>query len=542
LSMAPDPFMLSTDESFAFRAIDIFRRRRVLATFVFMAVLASAVTFARYLPDLYKSSAVLLVERPVPEVYVRPAASGEVESRLHVIKQEIMSRVRLTDLINRFDLYPDLRRQVPMDGVLDQMRHDIDIELTGPEQVSGRKTTVSFKLSYTGAKGETVARVTNELANFYVSQNDEIRSQEATRATGFLRAQLDSTRKELDNHESSIRAYTSSHPGELPQQVEVNLAALERLNTQLRLTGEREIKLLEDREKLADGLTVTTDLTTGVSLVIGDPPVNERLERMKRDLKMLEGQFTSRHPDVIRIKTEIAAAEREQQDALLRQRQAAQREAAGTAAAAAAAAPSPTALDARKKAIANLDVELDRLKKEEADLRQNIVNIETRLEGVPERQQEFGRITRDYNAAKDLYDSLLKRFDDAQLAASMETDRQGERFRILEAAMPPSSPVAPNRPRLMIMGFILALIVAAGAALMAEQFDSTFHSVADLREFTKVPVLGAVSPIATVTAGRTFKLALATASAVAVIWIIVVLSTHAARGNEQLVWMLARGA
>jgi uncharacterized protein involved in exopolysaccharide biosynthesis len=263
---------------------------------------------------------------------------------------------------------------------------------------------------------------------------------------------------------------------------------------------------------------------------------------MKRDLKMLEGQFTSRHPDVIRMKTEIAAAEREQQDALLRQRQAAQKEAAGTAAAAAAAAPSPTALDARKKAIANLDAELDRLKKEEADLRQNIVNIETRLEGVPERQQEFGRITRDYNAAKDLYDSLLKRFDDAQLASSMETDRQGERFRILEPAMPPSSPVAPNRNRLMIMGFILALIVAAGAALMAEQFDSTFHSVADLREFTKVPVLGAVSPIATVTAGRTFKLALATASAVAVIWIIVVLSTHAARGNEQLVWMLARGA
>lgn len=539
--MASDPLMPSNDESFAFRAIDIFRRRKMLVTFVFVAVLASAVTFALYLPDLYRTSAVLLVERPVPEVYVRPAVSGELESRLHIIKQEIMSRARLTNLIERFDLYPDLRRQVPMDGVLDQMRHDIDVELTGPEQVSGRKTTVSFKLSYTGAKAATVADVTNELANFYASQNAEIRSMEATRATGFLKAQLDATRKELDNHESSMRAYTTSHPGELPQQVEVNLAALERLNTQLRLTGEREIKLLEDREKLADGLTLTTDTLTGTSVFVADAPVNERLERMKRDLKMLEGQFTSRHPDVIRMKTEIAAAEREQQDALLRQRQAGQKEAAGAAAAAAAAA-NPTALDARKKAIQNLDAELDRLKKEEADLRQNISNIETRLEGVPERQQEFGRLTRDYNANKDLYDSLLKRFDDAQLAASMETESQGERFRILEAAMPPSSPVAPNRNRLMIMGVILAFIVAAGAALMAEQFDSTFHSIDDLREFTRLPVLGAVSPIAPVTAGRTVKFALATASAVAVIWIIVVLSTHAARGNEQLVWMLARGA
>jgi|KBSSwiStaDraftv2_1062776.scaffolds.fasta_scaffold23685_4 polysaccharide chain length determinant protein (PEP-CTERM system associated) len=539
--MVRDPFMPSTDESFVFRAIDIFRRRKMLVTFVFVAVLASAVTFALYLPDLYRSSAVLLVERPVPEVYVRPAVSGELESRLHVIKQEIMSRARLTALIDRFHLYPDLRQQVPMDGVLDQMRHDIDIELTGPEQVSGRKTTVSFKLSYTGANGDTVAGVTNELANFYVSQNDEIRSQEATRATGFLRAQLDATRKELDNHEGSMRAYTTSHPGELPQQVEVNLAALERLNTQLRLTGEREIKLLEDREKLADGLTVTTDAATGASVLTTDPPVNERLERMKRDLQMLEGQFTSRHPDVVRLKTEIASVEREQQDALLRQRQSAQKAADGAAAAAAAAA-NPTALDARKKAIQNLDAELDRLKKEETDLRQNISNIETRLEGVPERQQEFGRLTRDYNAAKDLYDSLLKRYDDAQLAASMETDRQGERFRILEPAQAPSSPVAPNRNRLIIMGIILAFVVAAGAALVAEQFDSTFHSVDDLREFTKVPVLGAVSPIASVTAGRTFKFALATASAVAVIWIIVVLSTHAARGNEQLVWMLARGA
>lgn len=539
--MAADPFIPSTDESFAFRALDIFRRRKVLVTFVFVAVLASAVTFARYLPDLYKSSAVLLVERPVPEVYVRPAVSGELESRLHVIKQEIMSRARLTDLINRFKLYPDLRRQIPMDGVLDQMRHDIDIELTGPEQVSGRKTTVSFKLSYTGGNGDTVAKVTNELANFYVSQNDEIRSQEATRATGFLRAQLDATRKELDGHEAAMRAYTASHPGELPQQVEVNLAALERLNTQLRLTGEREIKLLEDREKLADGLTVTTDVSTGASVLVADPPVNERLERMKRDLKMLEGQFTSRHPDVIRLKTEIAAVEREQQDALLRQHQAAQKTADG-AAAAVASAQNPTALDARKKAIQNLDAELEKLKKEEADLRQNIGGIETRLQGVPERQQEFGRLTRDYNAAKDLYDSLLKRFDDAQLAASMETDRQGERFRILEAAVPPSSPVAPNRNRLMIMGVLLAAIIAAGAALAAEQFDTTFHSVDDLREFTRVPVLGAVSPIEAVTPGRTFKFALATASALVVIWIIVVLSTHAARGNEQLVWMLARGA
>src|SRR5262249_36424553 len=247
------------------------------------------VSFALYLPDLFRATAILLVERPVPESFVRPAVSGELETRLHVIKQEIMSRDRLTELIARFNLYPELRKRQPMDGVLDRMRRDIEIELTGPEQVSGRKTTVSFKLSYTGPTAETAANVTDALAMFYVARNDRIRVQEATRTTEFLKAQLVSTRKQLDRQEQETQSYTSTHPGELPQQVEVNLAALERLNTQLRLNGERQLKILEDRQKLSDGLDVTVDASTGRKRVVPtSSPASDRLERMKADLQLLE--------------------------------------------------------------------------------------------------------------------------------------------------------------------------------------------------------------------------------------------------------------
>src|SRR5262252_8961678 len=116
------------DESVALRAFDIFRRRKLLALAVFGVAFASALSFARYLPDLYRGTAVVLVERPVPEAFVRPAVTGELESRLHVIKQEILSRTRLTELIMRFNLYPELRKQYPLDAALDQMRHDMDIE------------------------------------------------------------------------------------------------------------------------------------------------------------------------------------------------------------------------------------------------------------------------------------------------------------------------------------------------------------------------------------------------------------------------------
>jgi polysaccharide chain length determinant protein (PEP-CTERM system associated) len=555
--MSSDMSYSANEPSLAVRAVDIFRRHKLAVVLVFAAVLASAASFALFLPDLYRASAIVLVERPVPETYVRSAVGGELESRLHVIKQEILSRTRLTELVERFNLYPDLRAKEPMDNVLDQMRRDIDIELTGPEQVAGRKTTVSFKLTYTGAKDSTVADVANAVANFYVQQNDHIRSQEVTRLTEFLKAQLESTKKQLDRDEDSMRQYTSKHPGELPQQVEVNLAQLDRLNTQLRLNGERQIKILEDREKLTDGALTALEnkaVASGDHIAATATP-DERIEALKHDLEVLESRgFTSRHPDVVRLKTEISTLERDRQQVLVQRRENGDdKPAAGAAAAAATSGTSGAAPDAstgtigssiaaRHRAVDTLNLELNKLKADEAALRQSIATVEKRLEGVPERQQEFGRITRDYTGTKDLYDSLLKRYDDAQVAESMENDKQGERFRILENALPPSGPIAPDRPRLMMLGLIAAFVAAVAAALAAEQFDSTFHTVEDLRSFTQVPVLATICEIRPGRTRRAFRFVLATASVLAVIAVVAVLSAHAARGNEQIVWLLARGA
>ncbi len=539
--MPRDILSPSSERSLASRVGDILRRRTIVVMLVFAAVVAAAASFAKYLPDLYRASATVLVERPVPESYVRSAVSGEVESRMHVIKQEVLSRARLTELIERYDLYPELRSREPMDTVLDQMRHDIDIEPNGPEQLSGRKTMVSFKLSYTGARDDTVADVTNALANFYVARNEGIRTQEATRLTEFLKAQLEATKKQLERDEAAMRGYTSRHPGELPSQVDLNLHALDRLNTQLRLNGERQLKILEEREKLAEGLT-QVDPRTGETTPLSDP-ISDRIEAAKKDLETLEGRgFTSRHPDVVRLRTEIATLERDRQDSLV-QRKSDPSPAPAAAAAATGTSGFPGApASPRRRAVGALDAELAKLRGADAGLRQSIENIEKKLESAPAREQEYQRITRDYSATKDLYDSLLKRYDDAQLGESMENDKQGERFRVLETALPPSGPMAPNRFRLMIIGLLFAAAAAGVAALLAEQFDSTFHSIEDVRDFTSVPVLATIPNIAPGHGRRAFRLVLATASLIAVIALVGALSAHAARGNEQIVWLLARAA
>jgi len=517
--------MLSTpqEESALLRSLEILRRRKTIALVVFATVLASAVTFALYLPNLYRATSVVLVERQVAETFVRAAVTGELESRLHVIKQEILSRARLTDLIKKYDLYPELRQGGQIDAALEQMRRDVVVEATGPEMLSGKIKTVAFNLSYTGERRETVADVANEIAAFYVAQNDAIRSGEAVQTTQFLKSQLNEAKRQLDVQEGRMRAYTTAHNGELPQQVDMNLATLERLNTQLRLISEQQIRTLEQRQRLFESIPSASASTR---MTASDSSTADLLAEKKQALGELEVRVTGKHPDVVRLKQEIAQLEAVQD-----------RPSAPTAEDAMAAGQAR----GRSAVLANLDAELEKQKREEASLRGIIAETEKKLESMPTRQQDYALISRDHQAAQELYNSLLTRHSEAQVSESMETDRSGERFRIMEEAIAPADPSAPNRMRLLMMGVILALVLAFIAILAVEQFDTTFHNVDELRGFTRLPVLAAIPRMYPRPAARILRTAAATGCLAAVLFVVVTLSIRMAQDNEQLVRLLIRG-
>jgi uncharacterized protein involved in exopolysaccharide biosynthesis len=91
------------------------------------------------------------------------------------------------------------------------------------------------------------------------------------------------------------------------------------------------------------------------------------------------------------------------------------------------------------------------LRDEERSIQRQIASFEGRADGAPKRQQEFERQARDYATTKEFYQSLLKRYEDAQIAESMEHGQKSEQFRILDAAVPPKEVLAPNRMRLGVL-------------------------------------------------------------------------------------------
>src|SRR5881397_2833765 len=157
------------------QTLEVWRRRRQLGILVVLGVFVPALSFVAFLPDIYRSTATVLVERQqAAEIVARSAATEELDTRLHTINQEILSRARLSDLIARFDLYPALRQKVSSEAGVQRMRRDIEIELKGAEQTWGRGETIAFALSYRGRDPQKVAQVTNALASFYIEENERM--------------------------------------------------------------------------------------------------------------------------------------------------------------------------------------------------------------------------------------------------------------------------------------------------------------------------------------------------------------------------------
>lgn len=502
-------------------------RRKWLGVVVFAAVLTAVTSVAKSLPDIYRSTATVLVERhQVPETFVRSSVTGELETRLQTISQEILSRARLKDLITRFDLYPALRRRATLEDVVEKMRRDIQLELKGVEATSGRSATVAFNLRYRGRDPATVANVTNTLASVYVEENVKLRTQQAASTADFLRTQLGDVKRRLDEQDRRVKDFRTRHVGELPQQMPVNLATLERLHAQLHLAGANQLRALDRRAALEKQLA---EADPG-----GGAPdaATAKLAKLKQELRELRLSFSDKYPDVIRLKMEIAALERELA--------ASNPDVPAETPPAASADPSVARL---RTSLREIDAEIKALRAEEQSLRRNIATYQRRVESAPQREQEIQDLSRDYETTKEHYYSLLKRYEDAQLAESMEQRQKGEQFRVLDPAIPAREPTAPNRLRLILLGLMLSLGMAAAAVVLAEQLDTSFHTVDGLRALAKVQVLVSIPLIVTEADRRRkkWRQCLTAASVLAALALILQASTYFAKGNEQLVTMLTRG-
>src|SRR3989475_3007812 len=535
----------------------IWSRRKWLAILAFSGPMAVGMSLVAFLPNIYRSTATVLVDRQqVPEAFVRSTVTSALETRLHTISQEVLSRARLEDLINRFGLYVELRKQAPLEDVIARMRGDIKLELKSAELRGLREATVAFTITYQGSDPATVSSVTNTLASFYIEENTRARERQATGTAEFLKVQLGETKVRLDEQEQRVSGFKRRYLGELPQQMDANLTTLDRLHAQLRQNADSQTRGVERRQALSSQLAEAESLfsspyavaaagaAAGQIMPIGPPEVREaaRLAQKKEELARLRTQFSEKYPDVIQLKDEVAVLERE-----LANSKAAEPKPGSSATAPpppAGASPMTPYVLRLKEALSEVQTELKVLKTEEGRLRESIAVYQARVENVPRREQEYKELSRDYESTRELYGSLLKRYEEAQIAESMEQRQKGEQFRVLDAAVQNLQPAAPNRVKLLLIALAASLGLAVSVVLGAEHIDSSFHEIDDLRAFSNVPVLVSIPRIVTRTDLRRqwWRMRLGATAALVGLVLIVGVAYFVAHGNERLILLLTRMA
>ena len=217
----------------------LIRRRKKVFLISFLGILAPAVFIAFVLPPLYLSQSTILIEdQQIPREYVQTTITGYVEERLQIITQQIMSRSRLTEIMDRFNLYADMRDRHTTAEILAKMREDINLDTISADVMdkrTGRPTvaTIAFTLSYEGKSPATVQKVANVLTSLYLEQNLKTREEMASTTTTFLQQELDGLKGEIDGIETEISTFKRAHLEELPERNSLNMQTIAQLHRDL---------------------------------------------------------------------------------------------------------------------------------------------------------------------------------------------------------------------------------------------------------------------------------------------------------------------
>ena len=452
------------------------------------------------LPSRYRSGTLILVEQPtMPKDYVTPNVNDDLQDRLRSITQQILSRTRLLHIIDQLHLYADAHGHVNPDDQVERMRKDIEIELVR----DGEGRVSAFNVYYQSRDPQIAQQVTSELTNLFISENLEVRQQQSEGTTKFLESQLETARKTLSDQEAKIREFKGQHVGQLPAQVASNLQILAGVQSQLQAeqdalsTAKQQRVYLETLVSQYRSLQGSPKSATGAPL--GLPALDEELNKLRSQLADLSSHYTDRHPDVRKLKEEIARTE------AMRSQILADLKAKASATQADPTAPAATESEMRDPSspMMQLQGQLQANKVEIANREQGIKELtakvndyQGRLNQEPMREQQLSDLTRGYDQSKANYDELLKKKNESAMATSMELLQQGERFRIIDPPSLPLKPDFPNRMKFCLIGLGVGLALGVTVAGSFEMMDDRIYDEKEFQKLLPVPVISEIPAIA----------------------------------------------
>jgi uncharacterized protein involved in exopolysaccharide biosynthesis len=437
---------------------------------VWMAAAASigvvaTIIYVTTIPITYLAqTTVLVTSQQIPKQFVTSTVTEDALDRINALIGELLSRGRLISIIERHDPYPELAEFEP--GALVALLKNSVSVTTQAGMGRGRRNdsggSVIFNITYRHHDPEMAAAIANDLASLFVAASSRLRGQQARITTEFMQTELNRSERELREMDRQIADFKARHRGELPTELQSNLAKLDRLATERQNIG--------DQIRSSEALVSAT--LGGIDTSSTNSPY-ARLQALQANLAIESAVNTDEHPNVLALRRQIEAIEQEiaqggvgaaNQDPIRQQ----------------SVAPQRRLISEMRLRLARID--------------QEVTDLEGRVARTPEIQEELNGMEERALVVRESYVSSLRKVQAAELAESLEVAQQGERVQVVDRALPPSEPEK-RRAKYLFLGLAASLGLAAGIAMLLEIIDPVIVSRAQIEQDLGLPVLGGVPEI-----------------------------------------------
>jgi polysaccharide chain length determinant protein (PEP-CTERM system associated) len=452
---------------------------------VIFPIVAYALSFTVQ-PQYLSQTLVLVEQQKVPDSYVKPVVTEDLNGRLATMREQILSRSRLQPIIERFNL--SAGGKLSMDDRIDQTRKNIDIK---PIQSDIARTSglPGFFISFKANDPRTAQLVCGEITSLFLSASISDREASVAGTSDFLKGQLADAKAKLDEQDARLAKFQQTYMGKLPGAENSNINMLTTLNTQLDAATQALARMEQDRTYTESMLSLQQQnqvTQTGEHGATTPLAQQTQLQQLLTEEADLTARYTDDYPDVVSVRRKIKEL----------------REQMAKAPAASVSTTTPTSaprlndslgVQQVRAQLRAMDQQIAQKKRDQGAIQAQLRMYQERVASSPAVEEEYKSITRDNATAQAFYDDLLNKMNQSNMATDLEKRQQGEHFTTMDEPNLPEAPVSPKRP--VFVGGGLAAGLGLGLLIIGilEYMDTALRNERDVWAFTKLPTLGVIA-------------------------------------------------
>lgn len=518
--------------------VSLIKRRHKVIVFSIVVISLLGVILAYSIPAMYRSTSRFLIEQQdIPQDIVQSTVTSYVDEQIQEVRQRVMSSSKLIEVVQEHDLYPELRSAGQYQPAIEEIRANALLEtevfdVVNPRSGRAMLATISFTLSFDHENPETAQRVAADLANLYLSENIQSRTDQVQETLEFILGDIERYTQDVEHTSDLLAQFKERNLGNLPELMNYNLQSIERterqidaIDREIRDAQNRKLQFASEIARHGPGETVYDES--------GAPILNptEQLAELQREKMRLVSVYSAEHPDVIQIQkridllssaatgtssftdaieAELITARNELAESLQRysadhpdvrraQRTVASLEnqlAQARATAGSSSASSPVSNDPYTQQLqARMDAEdvnIGSLQRRKAELQEKLADLESKVALSPQVEREYEILARNNELAIANLNDARAQLEDAQKAEKLESEGGGDRFTIVESATLPLEPYKPNRPAIILLAFVVAFGAGLVLATVLDTVDETVKDSRDVLRLIKTPPLAAI--------------------------------------------------